>query len=114
MQDLSLIIRQAIGSAEGRAVSQAALMRDIAMRTCSLEQLQVVDLAAALREGAALPVGSVQFLREAMRVAGLTEPPNMSYPRRLVPLLGRKLYLGNAGGPARATSMRGSPKVEDR
>jgi len=50
----------------------------------------------ALRAGA-LPVGSVEFVRQAMALAGIQEPPNLSYPRRCEPFLGRTIERRRAG-----------------
>ncbi len=46
-----------------------------------------------LREGDVLPVGSVEFVREAMWVADVDEPPNETYPVALYPWLRRRLTL---------------------
>lgn len=73
--------RDVAASFEGRAVVQAALSRDIVV-----EQVSIDDLAArrlSLRAGTVLPVGSVEFVREAMSVAGVNEPLCMSYPQVL-------------------------------
>ncbi|MEJ6002505.1 ATP-grasp domain-containing protein [Paucibacter soli] len=73
---------------EHNAVGQVALMRDIPIHRVEIHQL--VEHAGLLRAGA-LPVGTVEFVREAMRVAGINEPESMSYPVELNVLLGRQL-----------------------
>lgn len=98
-----VVIRQYPGSAETRAAGLAAALLDISSRSCTLGDLE--HLAAELRDGA-LPVGSVEFVREAMRVAGVAEPANMTYPQELCGLLGRSMTLSTAEaarapGPAR-------------
>lgn len=56
-------------------------MLDIPTGVCALERLE--QQGEALKEGSALPVGSVEYLREAMRIAGAKEPAGMSYPQAL-------------------------------
>lgn len=84
----ALILRQDTQTPEGRVVGQACMLMDITQKVVSLDSLRhhASDLAAG-----ALPVGSVEFVREAMRVAGLTEPAPMSYPMELDELLGRRV-----------------------
>jgi hypothetical protein len=60
---------------------------------CSLESLSAH--AASLKAGA-MPVGSVEFVREAMRVAAIGEPAPMSYPEALNGLLLRDVRLAPA------------------
>lgn len=55
----------------------------------SLEQL--VNHVEVLRKGA-LPVGSVEFVREAMRLAEIEEPPNISYPEKATSFFHRTIY----------------------
>ena len=98
-----VVIRQDPGSAETRAAALAAALLGISARSCALGGLE--HLAAELRDGA-LPVGSVEFVREAMRVAGVAEPANMTYPQELGELLKRSVTLSTADaarapGPAR-------------
>lgn len=85
---LKTVLRQESASAESRAVGQACRMLDIQTTMCALERLE--DVAEGLRAGWAMPVGSVQFLREAMRVAGLKEPAGMSYPPALAWMMKRR------------------------
>jgi hypothetical protein len=90
------VLRQSLASAESRAVSAECLTGDITSRALDLDQLQYVEqLRASPRQ--VLPVGSVEFLREAMRVAGITEPDNFSYPGPLIPLLRREVESRRAG-----------------
>lgn len=76
----SLILRQNLSTQETRAMSHACMLMDIALRVVDITALESFE--AQLRQGA-MPVGSVEFVREAMRVAGMTEPGSMSYPESL-------------------------------
>ena len=98
-----MVVRQDPGSAETSAAGLAATLLGIPARACPLEGLE--RHAEELRAGA-LPVGSVEFVREAMRVAGVAEPGNMTYPEELRALLLRPMEMSNAEaarapGPAR-------------
>ncbi|TXI25572.1 MAG: DUF4343 domain-containing protein [Roseateles sp.] len=79
-------------SSEARAVRQAGLMLDLPVQMVGIDQLvdQPAFFKGMLASGA-LPVGSVEFLRTAMEVAGIREPEPMSYPPALRPFLGRWL-----------------------
>lgn len=84
------------GSFETRTALTAAMLADrsdapVSVLRCATQDLEALaagaptasadgGLAQRLRAGLVLPVGSVGFLRAAMRVAGAPEPPNMSYP----------------------------------
>jgi hypothetical protein len=70
------------------------MLLDIPVKSVSLEGLQ--EHAAALRVHA-LPVGSVEYVREAMRLAQVLEPPNLSYPEPLAHLLRRRVERRRAG-----------------
>lgn len=82
----SMVLRQNTTSVECRVVGQACLMGDIPQRVVCLESL--ADQVEALKAGA-LPVGSVQFVAEAMRLAGIKKPDLSTYPADLAPFLGR-------------------------
>lgn len=94
MDGLKTVLRQESVSTESRAVGQACRMLDIQTTICALERLEGLadfdDLAVGLRQGFVLPVGSVEFLREAMRVAGAREPSGMSYPPALAWMMKRR------------------------
>lgn len=68
------------GRVESRAITMAGMLADVPIKIVGLNAL--AEHAEALRANA-LPVGSVEFVREAMRVAGAPEPENMSYPAAL-------------------------------
>lgn len=83
------IILQNISSYETRAVQNAAmLLDDVRCLRSAIEDL--AQHTAHLRQGA-MPVGSVEFVRAAMSVAGITEPVNMSYPPQAVKFLRRQV-----------------------
>lgn len=84
------IVRQNTDVIEVRQVSQAAMLLDIPVTRVAMQDLGAH--AAALGAGA-LPVGSVEFVREAMRLAYIAEPEPMSYPVELDQLLCRRLDL---------------------
>lgn len=90
----SVILRQDTGTLEGRVVAQAAMLADIQVVRTSLEGL--AQHHANLTAGA-LPVGSVEFVREAMRMAGVQEPASLTYPVELEDLLGRRIDLMPVG-----------------
>lgn len=89
------VLRQLGSTPEIRAVLQACLLGDIE-QTC-VEFKEMGQHAQQLRTGESLPVGSVEYVREAMRVAEIVEPANMSYPRNLEPYLHRDVRRRNAG-----------------
>lgn len=89
------IILQNISSYETRAVQNAAmLLDDVHCLRSAIEDL--TQHAAHLRQGA-MPVGSVEFVRAAMSVAGFTEPVNMSYPPQALKFLRRQVQRRHAG-----------------
>ena len=84
------VIRQCSDSYEQRLVMHAALLLDIPIKTVKYESLD--DLTEILSTGTVLPVGSVEYVRKAMALAGIPEPSNLSYPKELECYLGRKIY----------------------
>lgn len=81
---------QTTSSMETSAVRLACLMTgDTRAINCSFEQLQ--QYAGALSAGSALPVGTVEFVRRAMVLAGIAEPTNLSYAPGCEPFLGRRI-----------------------
>lgn len=97
------IILENIPSAESRAVRLAGMLNDnIRVTNSSFEGLQ--EHRDSLNAGA-IPVGSVQFLRQAMKLAGATEPTNSSYPSGCEPYTRRNILRSTA---ERALSMTGA------
>lgn len=80
---------------ETRAVLGVCVSRDIRVTRANIEELH--EHAPSLRAGSVLPVGSVEYLRQAMNVAGLTEPENLSYHPSIRPFLGRPIHNWLAG-----------------
>jgi hypothetical protein len=60
-------------------------MNDIPLRWISIHELANHDLRTSL------PVGSVKFVHEAMRLASVKKPENLSYPKSLEKYLHRKV-----------------------
>ncbi len=90
---------QTISSMETSAVRLACLMMDGARAiNCAFENLAQHE--EGLRDGAVFPVGSVEFVRRAMELAGIAEPANLSYPSGCERFLGRRLWLGRAADVA--------------
>jgi hypothetical protein len=90
------ILRQAGTShVEERVVMQYAMTADVLIHSVRMEGMEVY--AAMLRERSTVPVGSVEFVRKAMGLAGIAEPVNRSYPEILRPYLHRKVEKRRAG-----------------
>jgi len=91
-----VIIRQRnFSPMETRIVTKYALLNDIPVITCSLSELE--QHQENFKSGQYLPVGTVEFVREAMRLSGIAEPTNISYPSVLRGFLKRKLEERQAG-----------------
>ena len=74
-------MQQDFSGYERRMIRQHAQLEGIEVVNTTFAALgEHVD---ALRKGHLLPVGSVEFLREAMSLAGVKEPENISYPPSL-------------------------------
>lgn len=84
-------------AAESRAALTASLLQDIPLKTVPSAELALhaQDLLAG-----ALPLGSVEFVRQAMAIVGVEEPPSFTYPGVLGPLLGRDVRLERLGDVA--------------
>lgn len=79
------IILQDLPSLETRAVRTAAMMMDsgaVFVRNASIDALPMLE---ADLDAGALPVGSVEFVRRAMSVAGIREPDLLGYPDWALP-----------------------------
>lgn len=99
MPNPPIALVQTISSMETSAVRLACLMMDGARAiNCAFENLAQHE--DGLRDGAVFPVGSVEFVRRAMELAGIAEPPNLSYPDRCEQFLGRRLWRGRAADVA--------------
>jgi hypothetical protein len=97
------IILQNSGDAESRAVRMASMLADdIKVTNANIDGLQ--DHQSILGMGA-VPVGSVEFVRRAMELAGIAEPENLSYPLGCEPYTKRQIWSSTAG---RALNMTGA------
>ena len=90
----SVIYRSAISTSETRALLKEALMRDIPIRV--VDPATGLNLASGLALTpsdlhAGLPVGSVEFVRSLMCIAGVKEPEALSYPWYLDSFLLRRI-----------------------
>ena len=80
---------------ETRVATKYALLNDNPVITTTVRELDLyVD---GLWSGDYLPIGSVEFVRQAMRLAGIQEPPNITYPSVLRPFLKRNVEQRIAG-----------------
>jgi hypothetical protein len=88
---ISHVLLQNVSNVETRTVLTALMMADSPpqLLRCALSEVPLHE--ALLKSGTALPIGTVEFVREAFRVSGILEPANMSYPPELVSYLGRKV-----------------------
>lgn len=84
---MSTVILQNPATYESRTVRGAAMVMDgVEVISCSLDRLRE---HATLLRGGAMPVGTVEFVRYAMKIAGVEEPSNLSYPEQVRDLLHR-------------------------
>lgn len=76
-------------------ISQVAMLENI--QTVNVKLGGIAEHERLLTSEAELwvPVGSVEFVREAMLVAGIKEPENLSYPEPLMKYLGRSVRKGS-------------------
>lgn len=99
MQLMSLrkLILQTPANAEVRACLQAGMLQSPALVTAWVSLKELQRHQDDLRSGEALPVGSVEYLREAFKVCGVEEPSPFSYPPELTPFLRRAVELTTLG-----------------
>ena len=84
-------ILQKVSTPEVLAVLNACMSADVPVKRCAAESLE--QYAVDLRNGA-LPVGSVEFVREAMHTTGLIEPEWSCYPISLQKYFHRTIQRG--------------------
>lgn len=82
-------------TAEARAIIKASVLLDVPYQRVEFEDL--AKHRQELASGRILPVGTVEYLRKAMRVAGLNEPENLSYHPSIRRYLGRTIHTWRAG-----------------
>lgn len=80
---------------ETMVAAQVAAVKDIPLLSSSLAGLD--SFADVLPTRLVLPVGSVEFVRKAMRLGGFTEPEWDTYPEALQPFLHREIRKIKAG-----------------
>lgn len=93
--NFSLLIQSQMPYVETRIASQYAMVSDVPIKSAPLAELDAH--AGELKGGLLLPVGSVEFVRKAMQLAGISEPGNLSYPEVLQPYLHRRVGQRRAG-----------------
>lgn len=90
-----LVLLQNVPSTETRTIRLACLSDDIPTVNASLNGIDAYR--RELRSGLCLPVGTVEFVRSAMKASGITEPENISYPEGAQRFLGRQIRRTKAG-----------------
>lgn len=93
--EFTLLCQSDRAGREERVAQQVAMLDDIPLWRSALGELD--RYAADLVSGTLVPVGSVEFVRRAMAMAGIAEPANLSYPDKLRAYLHRSLEQRPAG-----------------
>ena len=94
-REFTLLCQRDWGGREERLARQVALIEDIEVLGAGLEEID--RYAAQLAGGTCVPIGTVEFVRRAMGLAGISEPTNLSYPEVLESYLHRRLERSPAG-----------------
>jgi len=89
LSEFAILRQHNLATVEARLVAQHATVSGIPFRSSKFEDLDAESVV--LRAGNTLPVGTVEFVRRAMEVAGIHEPTNFSYPACLDPFLHRRI-----------------------
>lgn len=82
---------QTPSTVEVQQVRLATMLLDGNRTSITNSTLEELENHAPLLDAGAMPVGSVQFVRKAMALAGMQEPPNLSYPQGIDPYLHRSI-----------------------
>lgn len=85
------------GQVESRAVLQAAALAEQPIALVRGTKACLLEHREALGQKRLLPVGSVEFVHEAIRIAGGAVPAAAPYPDKLCRYLGRRLHTICAG-----------------
>jgi|SRR5579883_2282223 len=93
--EFAILCQSDRGGREERIAHQVALIEDIALKMMSLAEID--GCGAELCAGRVLPIGGVEFVRRAMTLAQVAEPPNLTYPEVLRPYLRREVRMRPAG-----------------
>lgn len=80
---------------ETREIAKYGMISDTKVLGCEFKNLNLYS--EMLQNGTAIPVGTVEFVRHAMEIAGIQEPENNTYPDCLKPFLKRKIKRKFAG-----------------
>ncbi len=94
-REFTLLCQCGWGGREERLARQVAMIEDIEVLGATLEGME--RCATHLAGGTCVPVGTVEFVRRAMGLAGISEPANLSYPQALEAHLHRRVNLIPAG-----------------
>jgi hypothetical protein len=94
-REFTLLCQRDWGGREERLARQVALIEDIEVLGAGLEGID--RYAAQLAGGTCVPIGTVEFVRRAMGIAGISEPANLSYPQSLEAHLHRRIERISAG-----------------
>lgn len=86
---IELILRQPNSTHETRTVMHAAMLENIPVQIAAEDIL--LRYSAQLRQGTALPIGSVEYVRAAMQIGRIKEPVFSPYPQSLWHMLHRKI-----------------------
>lgn len=95
MSEFILLRQGGLSQRETRIAAQYALSHGLQSLVSSTESIDAH--ASILQSGKALPVGTVDFVRKSMRLAGIREPGSLSYPHPLRFALRRKVLQCLAG-----------------
>lgn len=95
-QALAGVILQRQSTPEVRAVLTACMLARDAPAVLRAQAEDLQHHAPRLRSGGFMPVGSVEYVRAAMAIAGIEEPQCDPYPPALQPWMGRTLALATA------------------
>lgn len=95
MTDFSILRQVGTNHIEPMVAAQHAMVADVPIHAVRLES--IADYADVLRQGMTVPIGSVEFIRKALVLAGIAEPANLSYPEPLRPYLRRDVCQRAAG-----------------
>ena len=96
LQMASIFLLQDPSTHETRSVRMASMLLDgYQVLNATFDRIQ--QHAEGLSNGLIMPVGSVEFVREAMRIAGVEEPSVNPYPESLRPWFKRRIQQRKAG-----------------
>ncbi len=80
---LRLLLLEEAGCAEAAAVAAAVRTANLPIKVTTATIRDCIRYGAELRAGIGMPVGSADYVRACMSLAGITEPKWACYPREL-------------------------------